>query len=215
LTADQKQQHVNVCKELHQITSNDATILSRVITGDKSWIYSYDPETKQQSSQWKRSNSPRPNKARQVKRKVKSMLIIFFHAKGKGIFHKQFVLSGQTVNSAYYCDVLRQLCENVQRICPKLWQQRNWLLHDDNTPSHTSFFTREFFAKNKMTVVSQLKIKLKGHRFDTIEVIEAESQAVPNTLTEHDFQDALKKWQKHWEQCIHAEEGYFEGDGGQ
>jgi predicted helicase len=37
-----------------------------------------------------------------------------------------------------------------------------------------------------------LKIKLKGHHFDTIEVMEAESQAVLNTLTEHDFQDAFK-----------------------
>jgi hypothetical protein len=59
-----------------------------------------------------------------------------------------------------------------------------------------------------------LKIKLKGCRFDTTEVIEAESQAVLNTLTEHNFQDAFKKWQKHWEQCIHAEGDYFEGDGG-
>jgi hypothetical protein len=39
----------------------------------------------------------------------------------------------------------------------------------------------------------RLKIKLKGCRFDTTEVIKAESQAVPNTLTEHDFQDAFKK----------------------
>jgi hypothetical protein len=37
-----------------------------------------------------------------------------------------------------------------------------------------------------------LKIKLKGRHFDTTEVIEAESQAVLNTLTEHDFQDAFK-----------------------
>jgi hypothetical protein len=37
-----------------------------------------------------------------------------------------------------------------------------------------------------------LKIKLKGRHFDTTEVIEAESQAVANTLTEHDFQDAFK-----------------------
>jgi hypothetical protein len=34
LTADQKQQHVNVCEELRQIASNDAT-LSRVIIGDE------------------------------------------------------------------------------------------------------------------------------------------------------------------------------------
>jgi hypothetical protein len=38
----------------------------------------------------------------------------------------------------------------------------------------------------------RLKIKLKG----TIEVIEAESQAVLNTLTEYDFQNAFEKWQK-------------------
>jgi hypothetical protein len=34
-----------------------------------------------------------------------------------------------------------------------------------------------------------LKRKLKGY-FDTTEVIEAELQAVLNTLTEHDFHDA-------------------------
>jgi inactivated superfamily I helicase len=38
-----------------------------------------------------------------------------------------------------------------------------------------------------------LKIKLKSRHFDTIEVIEAESQAVLNTLAEHDLQDAFKK----------------------
>jgi hypothetical protein len=39
----------------------------------------------------------------------------------------------------------------------------------------------------------RLKIRLKGRHSDSIEVIEAESQAVLNTLTEHDFQDAFKK----------------------
>jgi hypothetical protein len=62
--------------------------------------------------------------------------------------------------------------------------------------SQTSFFTREFFTKYNMTVVPhapyfsvfpQLKTKLKGCHFDTIELIEAESQALLNTITEHDF----------------------------
>jgi hypothetical protein len=38
-----------------------------------------------------------------------------------------------------------------------------------------------------------LKIKLKGHHFDTIEVIEAKSQAVLNTLTKRDLWDAFIK----------------------
>jgi hypothetical protein len=53
----------------------------------------------------------RPKKVRQVKSKVKSMLIIFFDI--KGIVHKEFVLAGQTANSTYYHYILLQLCENV------------------------------------------------------------------------------------------------------
>jgi hypothetical protein len=69
--------------------------LSRVITGDVSWIYSYDLEVKQQSSQRKSSNSPRWKKVRQVKSEVNSMLIIFFDI--RGIVHKEFVLAGQSI----------------------------------------------------------------------------------------------------------------------
>jgi hypothetical protein len=61
--------------------------------------------------------------------------------------------------------------------------------------------------------ISPLNIKLKGRHFDTIEAIEAESQVMLNTLTEHDFQCAFKKWQKHCEWCVRIEGNYFEGDG--
>jgi hypothetical protein len=74
-----------------QIASDDAAFLSRVITGDESWIYGYDPGIKQQSSQRKSPNSLRTKKAGQVKNKVKSMLNI------EGTIHKEFVLAGQTV----------------------------------------------------------------------------------------------------------------------
>jgi hypothetical protein len=60
----------------------------------------------------------------------------------------------------------------------------------------------------------RLKIELKGRHVDTAEVIEAESQVVLNTLTEHDFLDAFKKLQKLWERCMHTEGYYFQGDDG-
>jgi len=105
LTADQKQQRVDVCSELRQLASGDETFLSMVSTGDESWVYGYDPETKQQSSQWKSPMSPRPKKARHVKSNTKSMIITFFDV--KGIVHKEFVPKGQTVNSGFYCNVLQ------------------------------------------------------------------------------------------------------------
>jgi hypothetical protein len=133
-----------------------------------------------------------------VKSKVKSMLIIFFDI--KGIVNNEFALAGQTVSSAYYYNVLRRLHENVRRPRPKLWLKENWLLHHNNALSHTSFLTRNFLPKKHGCCpppiihfsVSQLKIKLKGSHFDTIEVIESESQSELNTFTEHDFRMHLK-----------------------
>jgi hypothetical protein len=91
----------------------------------------------------------------------------------------------------------------VPRVRSELWKQKNWLLHHDNAPSHTSFFTREFFYQKQhdcrgpvqtlLFSVSPIEMKLKGGHFDTTEVIEAGSQAVLNTLTEHDLQDAFKQ----------------------
>jgi hypothetical protein len=112
----------------------------------------------------------------------------------------------------------------VQRLRPEIWQQNKFLFHHDNAPFHTSFFTREFMTKNNMTVVPhplcfslfpRLKIKLKGHHPDTDEVLGAESQTLLNKLTERNFQDAIKNWQKIWECCILAEANYFQSDGGQ
>jgi hypothetical protein len=51
--------------------------------------------------------------------------------------------------------------------------------------------------------------------FDTSEVIQAQLQAVLNTLLEHDFQNEFKTWQNHWEWCTRMERDYFDGDGGQ
>jgi hypothetical protein len=164
------------------------------------------------------SNLTEIEKGETGEKQIKSMLIIF--SGFKEIVHKEFVLAGQTVNSTYYCDVLRRLRQNVGRFSSEIWRQKNRLFHHDIASSHTSFFTREFLTKDNMTVVFhplyflflRLKMRLKGRHFGTIE---AESHAVLNTLTEHDFQDTSKKLQKRWEWCIHAEGDYFKGDCGQ
>jgi hypothetical protein len=59
-----------------------------------------------------------------------------------------------------------------------------------------------------------MKSKLKGRRFDTIEEIQAKSQRVLDTLLEKDFQEVFQKLRSQWDQCLHVEGNYFEGDGG-
>jgi hypothetical protein len=95
--------------ELQKKANKDPTFtgISRIIMGGESWIYGYDPETKQQSSQWKSPQSPRTDKVQQVWSSTKSMLIFFLDV--KGIVHREFVPPNTTVNSDFYCDILRCL----------------------------------------------------------------------------------------------------------
>jgi len=89
LTDEQKAQRVNVCEEMVQRLEEDPKFFDRVVTGDETWVFEYDPEPKRQSSEWHTSQSLKPEEARMAKSKVKSMLIVFFDA--KGMIHSEFV----------------------------------------------------------------------------------------------------------------------------
>jgi len=85
LSDDQKALRVSVCRELKQQPRDDPNFISNIITGDETWVHVYGPESKQQSSQWKPPNSPRPKKARQFRSNVKAMLIFFSTSKALSI----------------------------------------------------------------------------------------------------------------------------------
>jgi histone-lysine N-methyltransferase SETMAR len=123
------------------------------------------------------------------------MLSVFFYV--KGIVHCEFVPPNTTINSDFYCDVLKRLRENVRRKRLELWRNHNWLLHYNNAPAHMSLKTTEFVTNNNMVIVPhpsylpdlapcdfalfpKLKIKLKGRRFETVSFTQRESQAVLN-----------------------------------
>jgi hypothetical protein len=78
-------------------------------------------------------------------------------------------------------------------------------------------FLQGIFAQNLTVILHPpyFSVSSTEDRTDTIKVIEAEMQAVLNTLTKHDFKHTFRNWQKRWERCIRAEGDYFEGDGGQ
>ena len=82
LTAEQKDDRASVCTDLRDRVHNDPNFTSSIITGDECWVYGYDLEIKQMSSQWNTASSPRPKKVRQVKSNVKTMLIVFFDTDG-------------------------------------------------------------------------------------------------------------------------------------
>ena len=149
----------------------------------------------------------------------------------RGVVHREFLPPGSTVNSDFYCDVLRRLRENVRRRRSVLWRSRSWLLHHDNAPAHTSLKTSQFLSSNGMTVVPlphppysldfapcdftmfpKMKLKLKGRRFKSWEEIQRETEEVLNDFQEENFWAIFEERRKRWDHCIRATGEYFEGD---
>jgi len=63
LTNDQKENRVEISQELLANANGNENFLKNIITGDETWVYGYDVETKMQSSQWIGKGSPRPKKS--------------------------------------------------------------------------------------------------------------------------------------------------------
>ena len=72
LLDDQEVRRMQVCEDTLQNIENDPKLLTKVITGDETWVFEYDPETKRQSKQWLSPGSSSPKKAQRVSQGLKS-----------------------------------------------------------------------------------------------------------------------------------------------
>ena len=132
LSDEQKMKRLNNSKEMLLKIQKNPELLKRVITGDESWVYGYDPETKQMSSRWLTSTEPPPKKVKSQKSAVKCMLVLFFYY--KGVVYYEWLPKGMTVTASYYITVLHRLKDTVQKKRPEL-AASGWLLHHDNISS--------------------------------------------------------------------------------
>jgi hypothetical protein len=75
---------------------------------------------------------------------MKVMLITFFCI--RGIVHFEFIPQGQTVNQAYYVEILKQLLEALYRKRPELWTS-DLILHHDSASAHKALSVKQFLAQ--------------------------------------------------------------------
>jgi len=57
---EQKERRKKLCLEILQRIENEPDLLNSIITCEETWVFTYDPETKRQSMQWKSTSSSRP-----------------------------------------------------------------------------------------------------------------------------------------------------------
>ncbi|UYV83427.1 hypothetical protein LAZ67_23000974, partial [Cordylochernes scorpioides] len=177
LTEEQKEVRMDVRKNMVEMTRTDPEWMQKIITGDETWVYQYDPETKRQSSQWIERGEPKPKKARFTKSKVKTLLVTIFDI--NGLVHHEFIPFRRTINQEVYLGIMRLLREAVRLKRPERWQNNDWILHVDNARPHTAHVVLQFLANhstiqipyppyspdlapNDFFLYPKLKIKLKG-----------------------------------------------------
>jgi hypothetical protein len=78
---------------------------------DETWIHIYDPETKQQSKEWRHSGSPHPKKFKTQKSSSKVLVSVFWDK--HVIFLVDNLEKGATITAEYYVALLDELKQQL------------------------------------------------------------------------------------------------------
>ena len=225
LTNDQKAERLRISTMNLQRIQGQPGFLSKVVTTNESWVFSYDPRSKQADCQWTPSGEPRPTKALRARSTKKTMLVLFFDQ--EGVVWEEFVDQG-TVTTEVYIQILRRFREAMHRKRPAVWP--DFVLLQDNAPVHTSLMAADYFhrvnqellphppyspdlAKCDFWAFPAMKKVLRGWRFQSIDDVKTEVHRLLRLTPKDDFHKTMESLVHRYELCVRAGGGYFEGQG--
>lgn len=225
LTTQQLQEREKTCKDLLSLHDPDPShFFNQLVTGDESWFHFFEPETKQQSSQWLTKGEAPPLKSKAPPSMGKRMATVFWDM--QGIILLEWLPEHETINSAYYVSILNKLKEAIKEKRRGKWSKGVWLQQDNARP-HTSHQTtaalRELgfkclphpayspdLAPSDYWLFSSMKKPLRGHRYASLQALaSAVSQWEKATPVEW-FAEGLHKLPERWHKCIALHGGYIE-----
>lgn len=213
------------CSNLRRFRREGQDFLSRIVTGDETWVYSWDPELKRQSAEWRNQGSPRPEKARRKQGAMKVMHIVFFDA--AGVLVNWAVPAGTTINAAYYKWVLQEkLRPAIRKKRPRLLE-RGLIFHHDNAPVHTARLVTDLLDDWDWELLSQpayspdlapadfylfpkMKETLRGRRFESTDEINEETSTSLRHLAKDGFGHVFDSWVSRWHKCVDNDGSYVE-----
>lgn len=225
LSETHKENRVKCAREfLQQCAENTEEFLDSIVTGDETWCHYVTPETKQQSKQWRHSDSPRPKKFKRTLSAGKVMATVFWDR--KGVLLVDFMPTGTTINSERYCETLKKLRRAIQN------RRRGRLtkgvrLHHDNARPHVSRNTKALIEQFGWEIVEQaayspdlapsdfhlfpkLKQHLGGQRFATDEEVQNAVTTYLNGLAATVLEAGFQKWISRQQKCVEKFGEYVE-----
>jgi hypothetical protein len=107
LDADQKRDGVLASQAiLDRFRKNPVGFLNRLATVDGTWIHIYDPESKEQSKEWRHSGSPLPKEFKTQKLSSKLLTSVFWDK--DGILLVDYLENSEKINGKLLCCTSRR-----------------------------------------------------------------------------------------------------------
>ncbi|XP_050296406.1 histone-lysine N-methyltransferase SETMAR-like [Anthonomus grandis grandis] len=223
LTEEQKEARVMWCQTtLDRFEAGNSKNVYSIVSGDESWIYSYEPENKRQSSVWVFQDEEKPTKVIRSRSVSKKMVATFVSKAG----HVATIPleNQQTVTADWYIAIcLPKVIAELRKANP----QRRIILHQDNASSHTARKTIEFLtyqnvelldhppyspdlSPNDFYTFPKIKNELRGQRFQTPEeAVNAFKNAIL-TVPTNEWNNSFDNWFERMQKCIKFRGEYFE-----
>lgn len=225
LTMEQKHIRMRLSRQhLERFKRNKKDFVRRFITMDETWIYHHDPKSKQEAKEWCEPGTSAPKRVRVQKSAKKVLASVFWDA--KGILMIDYLQTGKTINSNYYCNLLEKLDEKIREKRPGL-QKKKIIYHHDNAPAHSAQKTIAKISDLKYEILQHppyspdlapsdfwlfphLKKFMRGKRFSSNEEVIAAVEAYFNSLPEIHFRDGIQKLEEYWNKCNDVQGSYFD-----
>ena len=209
LTDKQKQSLVRLASQvIEKYDKCDPLHLEEIVTGDETWIYHFQPDSKAKNKVWVSSEGDRPVIAGLCKTSNGMLYAIFFDSKCP-VLHIP-VPKGSSVTGKFYREsVLTQLVDFYQKRRPRTGVHGIKLLHE-NAPAHKSATVQEYQKESGLDVSDhppyspdlspcdfwlfpRLKERLAGHRFESHCGNGSVYQCLQH-LPKEDYPAAFQKW---------------------
>ena len=224
LTPLQRANRVDCCVELLRESEADPTsFFERIVTGDETWVYHYDPLSQLEAKVWKRRDEQTPTRVRQEKSIGKVMMIVFWDK--DGILLTDYLPRGTTINGSYYASIIEQLRFAILEKRHRKVGRGVLLLHD-NASVHKSKIVQAAIqqsgfaelnhpayspdiAPSDYHLFSNLKKYLRGKSFGSNNEAITTVEDYLNDLDSNFFCHGIESLRDRWQRVVASEGHYF------
>lgn len=214
------------CNNLMNIMDNDSeSFMQRIVTGDETWLYAFDPEPKMQAREWRPKGSTPPVKAKDERSVGKKVMAAVFYDPF-GLIYVEYLNQGETVTGERYVQILHNLSDAIRASRPAK-VAAGVLFHHDNAPAHRSRVCLQTLSNFRFELLRHapyspdlspcdfhlfpaIKRNMKGLKFGSLTEVkmafENEIRSKPETF----FRNGFESWRHRAARCIDKEGDYVE-----